>query len=108
VLTTDEDDLRPFIFQVISTIGIHKTKILRWKKLEMDLYHFKFPHDFVYPEELLYKFTKGDWSEVEIDKYGNRTENRVCKQNSGLEKNMLTNGEEIGCLLSLIFYPKFI
>jgi hypothetical protein len=26
------------------------------------LYHFKFTHDFDYPETLLYKFTKGDWS----------------------------------------------
>jgi hypothetical protein len=38
------------------------------------LYHFKFTHDFDYPETL--KFTKGDWSEVEIDSNGNRTENR--------------------------------
>jgi hypothetical protein len=46
------------------------------EKIGSGLYHFKFTHDFDYPETLLYKFTKGDWSEVEIDSNGNRTENR--------------------------------
>jgi hypothetical protein len=37
------------------------------EKIGSGLYHFKFTHDFDYPETLLYKFTKGDWSEVEIE-----------------------------------------
>jgi hypothetical protein len=56
------------------------------EKIGDGLYHYKFPADFVYPDELLYKFTKGDWSEVEIDQYGNRTENRSCKQHNGVRK----------------------
>jgi hypothetical protein len=49
------------------------------------LYHYKFVHDFDYPI-LLYKFTKGDWSEVEIDSAGNRTENRSTKKHTGIKK----------------------
>jgi hypothetical protein len=47
---------------------------------------FKFTHDFDYPETLLYKFTKGDWSEVEIDSNGNRTENRSTTKHTGIQK----------------------
>ena len=86
VLTTDEDDLRPVYISGNFNHWHTQDQNFEMEKIGNGLYHFKFPHDFVYPEELLYKFTKGDWSEVEIDKYGNRTENRVCKQNSGVRK----------------------
>jgi predicted alpha/beta superfamily hydrolase len=55
------------------------------EKIGSGLYHFKFTHDFDYPETLLYKFTKGDWSEVEIDSDGNRTENRCTKMHTGIQ-----------------------
>jgi len=56
------------------------------EKIGKGLYHYKFSSEFIYPALMLYKFTKGDWSEVEIDKYGNRTENRSCKQKNGVQK----------------------
>jgi hypothetical protein len=34
----------------------------------------------------LYKFTKGDWSEVEIDSNGNRTENRSTTKHTGIQE----------------------
>ena len=86
VLTTDEDDFRPVYISGNFNEWRTQDKGFMMEKIGDGLYHFKFPHDFVYPKELLYKFTKGDWSEVEIDKYGNRTENRSCKQNSGVRK----------------------
>src|SRR5690606_37453867 len=49
-------------------------------------YSFSFPTDFIFPEELLYKFTRGDWSEVEIDRFGNRTENRICMKFTGIRR----------------------
>ena len=86
LLTTDEDDSRPVYIS---------GKFNNWRTQDIDfemekigngLYHFKFSADSVYPDEMLYKFTKGDWSEVEIDKYGNRTPNRSCTQNQGVRK----------------------
>lgn len=84
VLTTDEDDDRP-----VYIAGNFNHWVTRDQKFLMDrvahgLYHFTFPADFLYPDELLYKFTRGDWSEVEIDQYGNRTENRLCIDHQGV------------------------
>ncbi|SDK21625.1 Predicted hydrolase of the alpha/beta superfamily [Flavobacterium noncentrifugens] len=86
MLTTDDDDLRPVYISGNFNEWHTQDKNFEMEKIGEGLYHFKFPHDFNYPDELLYKFTKGDWSEVEIDKYGNRTENRSCRQHSGVRK----------------------
>lgn len=86
ILTTAEDDFRPVYISGNFNEWRTQDKEFMMEKIGDGLYHFKFPYDFVYPKELLYKFTKGDWSEVEIDQYGNRTENRSCKQTSGVKK----------------------
>jgi hypothetical protein len=62
------------------------------------LYHFKFTHDFDYPETLLYKFTKGDWSEVEIDSNGNRTENRSTTKHTGIKGTCGTLEKELATI----------
>jgi hypothetical protein len=56
-LTTDEDDLRPVYLSGILTSGVGSR--VRDGENRSGLYHFKFTHDFDYPETLLYKF-KGD------------------------------------------------
>ena len=86
LLTTDEDDFRNVYISGNFNKWRTQDRAFMMEKIGDGLYHFKFEHDFVYPEPMLYKFTKGDWSDVEIDKYGNRTENRVCGQNSGVRK----------------------
>jgi len=85
ILKTDEDDFRPvYISGNFNNWHTQDTNFLM-TKIEDNLYQYEFPADFDYPEELLYKFTKGDWSEVEIDAHGNRTENRSTKNNSGIQ-----------------------
>lgn len=86
ILTTDEDDDRPVFISGNFNQWVTQDKNYEMERVGQGLYHYKFSEDFVYPEELLYKFTRGDWSEVEIDKYGNRTENRSCKQTKGLRR----------------------
>lgn len=86
LLTTDEDDFRPVYLSGNFNQWHTQDPDFEMEKIGNGLYHFKFPADFDYPEELLYKFTKGDWSEVEIDKYGNRTENRSCRAHKGVQK----------------------
>lgn len=86
LLTTDEDDSRPVYISGNFNHWHTQDTNFEMEKIGNGLYHYKFAPDFVYPDELLYKFTKGDWSEVEIDKYGNRTENRVCKEHNGVRK----------------------
>lgn len=86
VLTTEDDDIRPVYISGNFNNWHTQDKAFEMERIGTGLYHFKFPPDFSYPPELLYKFTKGDWSEVEIDKYGNRTENRSSKQHNGVRK----------------------
>lgn len=84
ILTTDEDDDRPVY--IAGNFNQWKTqdREFQMEKIGKGMYHFTFSESFVYPEELLYKFTRGDWSEVEIDQYGNRTNNRSCKKHKGI------------------------
>jgi predicted alpha/beta superfamily hydrolase len=86
ILTTDEDDARPVYISGNFNQWRTQDKELIMEKIGIGLYHYKFPHDFDYPVELLYKFTKGDWSEVEIDSHGNRTENRSTHNHTGIQK----------------------
>ena len=87
VLQTDEDDARPIYISGNFNNWRTQDKDFMMHKIKDNLYHFQFRNDFEYPEELLYKFTKGDWSEVEIDAQGNRTENRSTKNFLGIKND---------------------
>ncbi|OOG72780.1 alpha/beta hydrolase [Algoriphagus sp. A40] len=76
VLQTPEDDDRPVY--ISGNFNEWTTQDFKFKmnKIEEGKYEFDFPESPEFEGELIYKFTKGDWSEVEIDRYGNRTPNR--------------------------------
>ncbi|SDH12652.1 Predicted hydrolase of the alpha/beta superfamily [Flavobacterium omnivorum] len=86
IMTTDEDDARPVYISGNFNNWRTQDKDFLMEKIGNSSYHYKFSHDFDYPAELLYKFTKGDWSEVEIDSHGNRTENRSTLAHTGIQK----------------------
>jgi hypothetical protein len=77
ILNTTEDDDRPVY--VSGNFNHWVTQDFRFlmKKVVKDKYEFTFPEGKEFPAELVYKFTKGDWSEIEIDRYGNKNPNRV-------------------------------
>ncbi|MDI1255774.1 MAG: alpha/beta hydrolase-fold protein [Flavobacterium sp.] len=106
LLTTDEDDFRPVYISGNFNKWHTQDKDFEMENIGNGLYHFKFPHDFVYPDELLYKFTKGDWSEVEIDQYGNRTENRTCRQRKGVRKEHVAKWRKNWLPFKPNFLPK--
>lgn len=106
ILTTDEDDFRPVYISGNFNGWRTQDKEFMMEKIGEGLYHFKFPFNFNYPNELLYKFTKGDWSEVEIDQYGNRTENRSCKQHSGVRKEHVAKWRKNWLPFKPNFLPK--
>ena len=85
ILTTDEDDSRPVYISGNFNNWRTQDKEFVMEKIGNGSYHYKFAHDFNYPAMLLYKFTKGDWSEVEIDSHGNRTENRSVAAYTGVQ-----------------------
>ncbi len=86
VLTTDEDDDRPVY--IAGNFNHWKTQDRRFlmKKVTEGRHVFTFPENIELTEAPVYKFTKGDWSEVEIDRYGNRTSNRVTDKFSGIQE----------------------
>ncbi|SHG76665.1 Predicted hydrolase of the alpha/beta superfamily [Flavobacterium fluvii] len=85
ILNTDEDDARPvYISGNFNNWHTQDNRFLM-EKIDNNLYQYEFALDFDYPEELLYKFTKGDWSAVEIDAHGNRTENRSTKKHTAIQ-----------------------
>lgn len=86
ILTTDEDDSRPVYISGNFNNWRTQDKEFMMEKIGSSSYHYKFPHDFDYPDELLYKFTKGDWSDVEINNEGNRTENRSTFLHTGIQE----------------------
>ncbi|MBC5837682.1 alpha/beta hydrolase [Flavobacterium muglaense] len=85
ILTTDDDDARPVYIAGNFNHWLTQDKAFVMEKIGNGLYHYKFTHDFNYPEQLIYKFTKGDWSEVEIDENGNRTLNRETGRHTGIQ-----------------------
>lgn len=85
ILTTDEDDSRPVYISGNFNDWRTQDKEFLMEKVGTGLYHFKFTHDFKLPETVLYKFTKGDWSAVEIDAIGERTENRSTNKHTGIQ-----------------------
>ena len=106
ILTTDEDDDRPVFISGNFNNWITQDKAFEMEKIENGLYHFKFPYNYTFPEELVYKFTRGDWSEVEIDKYGNRTENRISKRKNGVKKEHVAKWRKNWLPFKNSFLPK--
>lgn len=76
ILNTPDDDERPVY--ISGNFNDWKTQDYRFlmRKISKGKYEFEFPEGKEFQKELTYKFTKGDWSEVEIDQYGNKTPNR--------------------------------
>ncbi|MHA7128298.1 alpha/beta hydrolase [Algoriphagus namhaensis] len=76
-LSTSDDDDRPVYIAGNFNNWATQDYSFKMTKKAKGQYEFTFPADPKFQGELIYKFTKGDWSEVEIDRYGNRTPNRV-------------------------------
>ena len=76
ILQTPEDDDRPvYLAGNVNNWATQDFKFLM-QKISPGKYEYIFPEGTEFEKELIYKFTKGDWSEVEIDRHGQRTPNR--------------------------------
>lgn len=104
ILKTDEDDARPVYISGNFNNWHTQDKAFMMKQIASNLYQYEFELDFDYPEELLYKFTKGDWCEVEVDAEGNRTENRSTKKHTGIQNEFVARWKRN----NLPFKPNFL
>lgn len=108
LLTTDEDDARPVYISGIFNNWRTQDKDYLMQKIGNNSYQYEFPNDFDYPEVLLYKFTKGDWSEVEIDANGNRTENRSTRKKSGVQNEFVSRWRKNWLPFKQSFLPQVL
>lgn len=89
VLKTDEVDVRPVYLAGNFNNWRTQDRAFIMQQIGENLYQFEFKENFKLPEELFYKFTKGDWSEVEIDAKGDRTENRSTRKQTGVQEEFV-------------------
>jgi predicted alpha/beta superfamily hydrolase len=106
ILTTEDEDERPVFIAGNFNNWVTQDKSFKMERVAFGLYHFTFPPNFKYPQELQYKFTRGDWSEVEIDQYGNRTENRITLQTKGIKKEHVAKWRRNWLPFKSNFLPK--
>jgi len=107
-LKTDEDDIRPVYISGNFNNWRTQDKEFMMEKIGNNSYQYTFSSDFNYPKELLYKFTKGDWSEVEIDAHGNRTENRSTKKHSGIQNEFVARWRKNWLPFKQSFLPQVL
>jgi predicted alpha/beta superfamily hydrolase len=108
LLKTDEDDSRSVYISGNFNSWRTQDKDFRMDRIGNNLYHYEFSNDFDYPEQLLYKFTKGDWSEVEIDANGNRTENRSTTKHSGIQDEFVARWRKNWLPFKQSFLPQVL
>lgn len=107
-LKTDEDDIRPVYISGNFNNWRTQDKEFMMEKIGNNSYQYTFSSDFNYPKELLYKFTKGDWSEVEIDAHGNRTENRSTKKHGGIQNEFVARWRKNWLPFKQSFLPQVL
>ncbi|WPR70778.1 alpha/beta hydrolase-fold protein [Flavobacterium sp. NG2] len=89
ILTTDEVDLRPIYLAGNFNNWATQDPNFVMKKVGDNKYQYSFPEGFELPETLLYKFTKGDWSAVEIGVDEEITPNRTTNLKSGVQNEFV-------------------
>ena len=78
-LTSEDDDDRPIFITGNFNKWNPKDSKFRLEKVDDKNYHINIPDELL-NDEIEYKFTKGGWENVEIDKYNNITPNRKTKK----------------------------
>lgn len=108
LLSTDHDDDRSVF--ISGNFNNWKTKDYNFKMEQIcpNFYEFEFPEDANLPSELVYKFTKGDWSEVEIGKNGEITPNRSTRIIQGILKEHVPKWRKNWLPFKPNFLPKVV
>lgn len=74
------------------------------EKITDNSYRFTFPSDMELPKPLLYKYTRGEWADEELDPFGNIVRNRRTVRRKGIRKDRVPRWRRSG----LEYKPKFL
>lgn len=83
-LTTPVEDERPIYLAGNFNNWLPDKEAFKLHKIESGKYMLKFPPNYQVPETLEYKYTKGGWNQVELDEFGNATQNRIVHKRLGV------------------------
>lgn len=76
-ISTDIIDDRPVY--ITGNFNLWNPKDLEFQMIREDKTHYSLEvDDKILPEEIQYKYTKGGWESVELDRFGNITKNRIA------------------------------
>ena len=103
-LSTLLDDDRPVY--VVGNFNVWKEcdEKYEMKKLENGKYSFTFPAEIELPIPLLYKYTRGEWADEELDIFGNIRPNRVLVYQKGIIEDSVPRWRDSG----LEYHPKYL
>lgn len=76
----------------------------RFKKTETGTFQLALKPDLSFPEKLEYKYTRGDWKNVELDEYGNEIKNRIVTTDQEVVSDHVPRWKQNG----LTYNPEFL
>lgn len=89
-LTTSDSDNRPIYITGNFCKWLPDLPHYQMTKVGPGRYSFQFPTDFGFPFPLEYKYTRGGWDQVELDRYGRPYGNRYINENAGNINDFVT------------------
>ena len=82
-LTTSVDDERPVYLSGNFCEWNPDVSGFEMKRVSEGKYKFTFTPEIVLPDKIEYKYTRGGWNFVELDSYGNTSNNRIIDKLAG-------------------------
>ena len=89
-LKTPPSDTRPVFITGNFCKWLPDLEEFRMEKISPDHYSFQFPADLELTYPIEYKYTRGSWDQVELDRYGRPHGNRIIDQNEDVIDDFIT------------------
>lgn len=83
-LKTPHTDKRPVFITGNFCSWFPDSEAFKMKEVRQGQYSYEFPADMELPNPLEYKYTRGSWAEVELDRYGQEQPNRFADSTQGI------------------------
>jgi predicted alpha/beta superfamily hydrolase len=93
-LSTPVTDKRPIYITGNFCKWLPDLEEYKLKQTKPGHYTFEFPPGFEFPVPLEYKYTRGGWDQVELDRWGKPYENRVTTQRDGLIQDFVVRWQK--------------
>ncbi len=93
-LTTPDTDKRPIYLTGNFCKWLPDLEEFKMTQTKPGHYYYEFPVGFEIPSPLEYKYTRGGWDQVELDRWGQAYGNRVTSQSEGVIQDFVTRWQK--------------